>query len=91
MLNRFWLSLFIIKKNSATKKGTRINFENQQLTGELHKPIIRKFKKRKVHSSFNDNIWGIALVDMQLISKYNKGTQFLLCTIDVFSMHGLLF
>ena len=91
MLNSFWLSLFIIKKNSATKKGTRINFENQQLTGELHKPIIRKFKKRKVHSSFNDNIWGIALVDMQLISKYNKGTRFLLCTIDVFSMHGLLF
>ena len=25
---------------------------NQELTEELHKPIIRKFKKRKVHSSF---------------------------------------
>ena len=31
--------------------------ENQQLANELHKPIIRKFKKRKVYSSFKDNIW----------------------------------
>ena len=32
------------------------NKENIQLAEELHKPIIRKFKKRKVHSSFRDNI-----------------------------------
>ena len=30
--------------------------ENQQLANELHKPIIRKFKKRKVYSFFKDNI-----------------------------------
>ena len=29
----------------------------QQLAEELHKPIIRKFKKRKVYSAFKDNIW----------------------------------
>ena len=39
---------------------------------ELHKPIIRKFKKRKGYCSIKDNIWGIDLADMQLISKYNK-------------------
>ena len=33
--------------------------ENQQLANELHKPIIRKFKKRKVYSSFKDNIWDV--------------------------------
>ena len=32
------------------------NKENMQLTKELHKPIIRNFKKRKVYSSFKDNI-----------------------------------
>ena len=32
------------------------NKENIQLANELHKPIIRKFKKRKVYSSFIDNI-----------------------------------
>ena len=27
-----------------------------ELAEELHKPIIRKFKKRKVYSTFKDNI-----------------------------------
>ena len=40
----------------------------QQLTEELHKPINRTFKKRKVHSTFIDNICGSDLADMQLIS-----------------------
>ena len=34
------------------------NKENIPLADELHKPIIRKFKKIKVYSSFRDNIWG---------------------------------
>ena len=38
--------------------------ENQQLTNELHKPIIRKFKERKVYSSYKDKIWGVDLADM---------------------------
>ena len=50
---------------------------DQQLAEELHKPIIRKFKKRKVHSSFLDNIWGADLARMQLISKFNKEIRFL--------------
>ena len=64
------------------------NKENIQLADELHKPIIRKFKKRKVHSSFRDNIWGIDLADMQLLSKFNKGFRFLLCVIDIFSKYA---
>ena len=52
---------------------------------ELHKPIIRKFKKRKVDSTFIDNIWGVDVADMQLISKFNKGLSFLLCVIDIYS------
>ena len=34
------------------------NMSNKELAEELHKPVIRKFNKRKVHSSFIDNIWG---------------------------------
>ena len=34
------------------------NMSNQELAEELHKPIIRKFKKKKVQSPFIDNIWG---------------------------------
>ena len=56
-----------------------------QLADELHNPIIRKFKKRKVYSLFRDNIWGADLAYMQLLSKFNKGFRFLLCVIDIFS------
>ena len=59
--------------------------QNQQLTEELHKPIIRKFEKGNVYSAFKDNIWAADLADMQLLSRYNKGIRFLLCVIDIFS------
>ena len=58
------------------------------MQNELHKQIIRKFKKRKVHSSFRDNIWGVDLADMQLLSKYNKGIKYLWCAIDLFSKYA---
>ena len=64
--------------------------ENQQLANELHKPIIRKSKKRKVYSSFRDNIWGVDLADMQLISKYNRRIRYLLCAIDLFSKYAFV-
>ena len=41
--------------------------------------------KKEVYSSFKNNIWGVDLADMQLISKYNKGIRYLLCAIDLFS------
>ena len=63
------------------------NMSNEELVEEFHKTIIRKFKKRKVHSSFIDNIWGTGLADMQLISKLDKGIRFLLCVIDIFSKY----
>ena len=44
---------------------------------ELHKPIIRNFKKRTVYSGFKDNIRGADLADMQLISRFNKGFRLL--------------
>ena len=65
-----------------------INESNYQLANELHKPIIRKFKKRKVYSSFRDNIWGVDLADMQSLSKYQKGIKYLLCAIDLFRKHA---
>ena len=58
------------------------------MANELHKPIIRKFKERKVYSSFRDNIWGLDLADIQSLSKYNKGINYLLCAINLFSKHA---
>ena len=67
------------------------NISNKELAEELNKPIIRKVNKRKVHSSFTDNIWGADLANMQLISKFNKGIRILLCVIDILvNTHGFL-
>ena len=68
--------------------GRITSVNNEQLANELHQPIIKKFKRRKVYSSFKDNIWGIDLVDMSLISKFNKGIKCLLCVINFFSRHA---
>ena len=63
--------------------GSGVN-ENIKLANELHKSIMKKFNKRKVYSSFKDNIWGADLADMQLLSKFSKGIKYLLCVIDLF-------
>ena len=50
--------------NKSKGSGIVTNKSNYQLANELHKPVNKKFKKRKVYSSFIDNIWGVALADM---------------------------
>ena len=74
--------------SGAKRVNTKITPQNEQLAEELHKPIIRKFKNRKVYSTFKYNIWGVDLANMQLLSKYNKGIRFLLCVIDIFSKYA---
>ena len=72
--------------NLFDKKPKGINNEikqNEQLAEELHEPIIKKFKRRKVYSSFKDNIWVADLAAMQFINKFIKGFNFLLCVINI--------
>ena len=78
---------FLNKNTSGSGIKNKI-ISNKELPEELHKPIIRKFKKRKVHSSFIDNIWGADLADMQIISKFSKGFRILLCVIDIYSKYA---
>ena len=78
--------IFFDKKTGGS--DTKSMPQNEQLAEEFHKPIIRKFfkkKKRKVYSAFKDNIWDADLADMQLIGKFSKGFRFFLCVIDIFS------
>ena len=74
--------------DKKSKGSGIINEPNYQLANEIHEPIIRKFKKRKVYSSFKDNIWDVDLADMQSLSKYNKGIKYLLWVMDLFSKYA---
>ena len=60
------------------------------LADELHKPVIKKFNKRKVYPQFKDNIWGVDLADMQSLSRKNKGIKYLLCAIDLYSKYAFV-
>ena len=60
-----WIINFLIKTSGGEAKNENIS---KKVSGEeLHKPIFKKVEKRKVHSTFIDNIWGADLADVQLI------------------------
>ena len=79
-----WLTGFLIRNLVEVVLLTnqiiswQVSFINQLL----------KNLRKKVYSSFRDNIWGVDLADMQSLSKYNKGIKYLLCAIDIFSKYA---
>ena len=64
------------------------NTWDQQLAEELHKTIIKKFKKRKVQSTFIGNIFSADLADMELISKFNQRKLSFSIVIDISRTYG---
>ena len=73
-------------KSTSCGAAKTKNISNQELAEELLKPILRRFRKWKLYSSFIDNIWDADLADMRLLS--NKGIFFLLCAIDIFGKYA---
>ena len=63
-----------------TTMGSGVNNRNLKLADELNKPIIKKINKRKVYSSFKDNIWGVDLADMKSLSKKELNIFYALLT-----------
>jgi len=59
-----------------------------QLADELHKQVVKNFRKRKVYVNGIDKIWAADLAEMQAFSKFNCGVRYLLTVIDVFSKYG---
>ena len=78
------------RTGSGFKKLKNTARSSSILADERHKPIIRKFNKRKVYSQFKDNIWGVDLADMQSLSRKNKGIKYLLCAIDLYSKYAFV-
>ena len=69
------------------KTGSRISV-NEKLAEELHKPVIKKFKRRKVYARFKDNIWAADLAEMESLSTKNENVKYSLCVIDVFTIYA---
>ena len=58
---------------------------NEQLVEELHKPVIKKFNRRKVYARSKVNIWAGYLAEMRSLSSKNKNVNYLLYIIEVFT------
>ena len=78
-----------LERSSLDRMGSGIA-SSSILADELHKPVIKKFNKRKVYSQFRDNIWGVDLADMQSLSRKNKSIKYLLCAIDLYSKYAFV-
>ena len=77
-------------KKSMGSGVKKLKDSSSILADELHKPVIKKFNKRKVYPQFNDNIWGVDLADMQSLSRKNKGIKYFLCAIDLYSKYAFV-
>ena len=59
--------------------------KKRKLAEELHKTLIKEFKRRKFLLIFKDNILAADLAEMRSMSSKNQNVKYLLCVIDVFT------
>ena len=57
----------------------------------LKKPVIKKFKRRKVYARFKDNFCAEVLAEIRLLSSFNRGIKYLLCVKDIFAKDASVF
>ncbi|KAL4083434.1 hypothetical protein QTP88_028750 [Uroleucon formosanum] len=55
------------------------------LAKELHKPVRKKFPKRRIFTKGIDDLWAADLVIMRNYSDENKGYSYIITVIDTFS------
>ena len=53
--------------DKKTRSGVSVS---EQLAKELHKSVIKKFKRRKVYARFKDNIWVPDLAKIKMLTIY---------------------
>ena len=90
--DRQW-GTFLVKNiiNTKQKLGLGNNFTMEDLSEELNKPVIHKFKRKKTIVNYIDHIHSADLVDMKLYSKINKRYNYIFTNIDIFSKYAWAF
>ena len=81
---------FLVKNiiKSKRKLGLGVEDHNKILSEELHKPKRKNYPRRKIIVNHIDEIFAADLVEMQKFAKLNKGYQYLLTCIDIFSKYS---
>src|SRR3984893_17444864 len=77
----------LARYSKRTKDDVRDFLESQDAY-TLHKPIRRKFPRRKTISLGIDRIWQLDLADLTIISRHNDNYKFILTCIDCYSRYA---
>ena len=75
------------KDPKITRKDV-IKWLSAQETYTLHKPVRRRFARRKIYSRGIDYLWQTDLVDMNHLASHNNNYRYLLTVMDVFSKYA---
>ena len=76
-----FISFLIRQQDNRSKTGGNVN---EVLAQELHKPVIKKLKKRKLYSMPKGNILAVDLTQLRSQTSSNHGVKHLFYMIDVF-------
>lgn len=60
----------------------------KQFAVELHKPVVKKFPRRKVIAQGVNDVWAVDLVEMREWAEQNDGYNYMLNVVDVFSRYA---
>lgn len=77
-----------LSRATGTKRSDAKRWLDSLVSYTVHKPIRKKFARRRVIVRGINSQWEADLVDMQAISKANDGHRFILTCIDVFSKYA---
>ena len=83
------LAYSAIKSKKTPGLGNDFNMED--LSEELNKPVINKFTRKKIIVNYIDEIHSCDLVDMVKYSRMNKGYKYIFTNIDIFSKNAWSF
>ena len=61
---------------------------DEQLAEELHEPVTKKFRRRKVYARFKGNIWPADVAEMEPLCFKNKNVKYLLYVTDVVNKYA---
>ena len=84
---------FAIKQiiNTKQRLGLGNNFNMEDLSEELNKPVINKFERKKIIVNHIDEIYSCDLVDMVKYSRVNRGYKYIFTNVDIFSKYAWAF
>ncbi len=80
-----------IQRKTELPKQTVEDWLQKQTAHNLHKPIIKRFKRRKVYVPTMMHQWQTDIVDMSSLANKNSNYKYILTIIDVFSKIGFAF